>query len=303
MYYNFYFEVIKRILDRAIESYSCREQIPIQNIDKQIAEHIEKTRPEWLKPDPNINYANPLCRLGYIFAYAGANATLFEKTICRSRHLEALLREKAAGSINICAVGGGPGTELLGLTKYLLTKRIALREIKFTVLDIVHEWSEIWDYLAEESRDALNKNSSISLTIDKSFHPIDVVDPASYKSYAWLFEKANLMVFNYLISENKISLANFVGALSEMVRKAPIGCHFIVIDNLERKSAFRRNVKNALEKSGLNNSEEFEIGDKMSDNEAVLREYVQRFNNHPRQKFRRGEKDYPTVFAIVAQKV
>ena len=304
MYSNFYFETIKKILDRSIASYGCREKMPTAQIDKEIARHIRETRPKYWKPNPDINYDNPLCRLGYIYTYAGANATLFEKTISRSEQLQALLRERIAGNVNICAVGGGPGTELLGLTKYLLVKKLVVSEIKFIVLDLVHEWSETWEYLANESQNILRKNLPTPSVIHKSFHPINVVDPASYKSYAWLFEKANLMVFNYLISENKISMPSFVGALSEMVRRAPVGCYFIVIDNLERKPAFRQNVKNALKKSGLINLEEFEIGDKMSDNEAVLKEYVDRFNSRPRRWFRvciNGEK-YPTVFAVVAQK-
>lgn len=167
---NFYFEIIKKILDRSIEHYSRREEMSILKIDEEITQHIEATsREHWNNADPNIDYDKPLCRLGYLFTHAGAQATLFERTIRLSEHLQALLKLKAQDNINICTVGGGPGTELLGLTKYLLTTQITLCEITFTVLDGVPKWGETWDHLANESRDAFRKNISAPPLIHKSF--------------------------------------------------------------------------------------------------------------------------------------
>src|SRR5215813_12971703 len=115
-YTNFYFDTIKKILDHSIQNFSAREGIPISQIDAEISGHIKNTSPEYRNPDPNINYYNPLCRLGYLFTHAGANATLFERALDNSQHLSSLLSLRAKKSINICTVGGGPGTELLGLT-------------------------------------------------------------------------------------------------------------------------------------------------------------------------------------------
>lgn len=132
---------------------------------------------------------------------------------------------------------------------------------------------------------------------------MNVVDPTSYKEYAWLFEKADLMVFNYLISENKVRLPNFVGALSEMLQRTPSGCCFTVIDRLERKTSFRIDITNILRELGLDICGEYEIDGVMTDSQAVLEDYIHRFNQRsPRRWFQNSKDRTPTVFAIIALK-
>lgn len=301
-YTNFYFDTIKKILDQSIQSYSAREGKPIPLIDAEISAHIKNTSPEYRNPDPNINYNDPLCRLGYLFTHAGANATLFERTIDYSSHLKTLISSKSAHCINICTVGGGPGTELLGLTKYLLKTNTAFHEIFFTVLDSVPEWSETWSFIADESVNAFLQNLNPPPNINRAFQPMNVVQASSYKSYAWLFAKADLMVFNYLLSENKIRLPSFTNALNEMILRTPTGCYFVVIDRLERGTSFRQDVINIFNNSGLHLHENIEIDDVMSDAEAALGDYPVRFVSRPRRWFRTPNYRNPTVFALVAQK-
>jgi hypothetical protein len=299
---DFYFEIIKKILDQSISSYCLREKKPIPVVDSEIAEHIKNTSPEYQNPDPDINYDEPLCRLGYLFKHAGANATLFERTIDSSSHIKTFISSRTSSNINICTVGGGPGTELLGLTKYLLNRNVACREIHFTVLDNVPEWSETWTYIANESQNAFLTNSGTPPIIHKMFIPMDVVEASSYKSYAWLFEKTDLVIFNYLLSENKVRLPIFANALDELILRTPSGCYFAVIDRLEHTTTFRQDVINIFSQSGLKIHECFEFDGVMSDYETPLGDYPTRFKSHPRKWFRTPDKKYPTVFSFVAQK-
>lgn len=55
----------------------------------------------------------------------------------------------------MCAVGGGPGTELLGLAKYLLRKPGFPKRIAFTLLDSVPQWAETWQQLADAVEEEL----------------------------------------------------------------------------------------------------------------------------------------------------
>lgn len=305
---NFYFEIIKKILDDSIKIYRELKSTPIDEIYSEITTHIKSTSKEYRFECPNIHYDDPLCRLGYLFAHAGANATLFERTIQSSAQLRNFIISRDKNDLHVCSVGGGPGTELLGLTKFLLINQISCKSLSFNVLDKIHQWSESWNFIADEAEAAINNHFNSSIIISRSFDPIDVVDPRSYEKYAWHFRKTNLIIFNYLLSENKKDLNFFPKVLTELMNRTPKGCYFIVIDRLEQQTSFNQNVQGFIEQSGLNICDNIIIGNTaqdcvMTDKEIVLEEYIKRFGNQrPRRWFRTEKGKIPTVFAIVAQK-
>lgn len=302
MHENLYFETIKNVLDKSIQSLSHRTGKPLSEIDAEISAHIERTSNEHRQPDPNINYNDPLCRLGYLFTHVGANAALFEQSIRRCDALSRFIVGCSNNSMALCTVGGGPGTELLGLTKYFISEASVPSSVHFTVLDSVPHWAETWEIIASECQNLLTRHIGRYPVIHKAFQPMDVVDPLDYANYAWLFEKIDIFVYNYLVSENQVRLQGFEGALSDMVEKAKAGCFFVVIDRLERMTSFRSNVRDVFDRSGLDVVCDFEIGGVMSDDESALGDYLRRFDRRPRRWFRTRWARHPTVFAIVAQK-
>src|SRR5690606_25196920 len=115
-----------------------------------------KTATEHRRDEPAIDYDDALCRLGYLYRHAPANATLFEQVLLGSGELRGKIRDAAHNVLRIFAIGGGPGTELLGLAKYLLRRQRSIpRKIRFTVLDNVPHWGETWEQLAEAVEDEL----------------------------------------------------------------------------------------------------------------------------------------------------
>ena len=223
MYKNLYFETVKLVLDHAIASYCHQKGVEQEQVDQDIVAHIIDTANQHQNPDPSIDYANPLCRLGYMYVHAGVNATLFELTIKKSPSLSTIINGRANDKISVCAVGGGPGTELLSLAKYSLTTKSAPCDIEFTVLDNIPEWAESWTQLGTIVQDRMRSALNTKVSVSKSFLQMDVTSPTSYKSYAWLFEGIDIFVFNYLLSENQVHLETFRDALDEMVAKAPEG--------------------------------------------------------------------------------
>jgi hypothetical protein len=250
-YRNLYFETIKRVLDQAIESYSHRTGTSISDIDAQIANHIETTSSEHYNPDPNINYKDPLCRLGYLFVHAGANAYLFEQTITESRDLSHCVNQHDNRALHVCTIGGGPGTELLGLIKYGLSRQTAPSDLHFTVIDNVPEWGESWELLAEACQELMSQHLGHCPIIHRGFYPLNATDPSSYNPYAWLLEKVDVIVFNYLLSENQVRLPEFEGALSIIKKRTKDETLFVVIDRLERNTTFRQKVIDVFYRSGF----------------------------------------------------
>lgn len=223
-----------------------------------IRTHIDATAKEHQKDEPDIKYEDPLCRLGYLYRHATANATLFELVLRESGELRSVIRQSTDQRLNMCAVGGGPGTELLGLAKYLLRRpgfiekyllrrRRFPKKITFTLLDSVPQWAETWQQLADaveaELQRATEESSSKTCpSIVPAFLPLDVLRAESYNSYAYQFGGSQVMIFNYLFSESKTRLTEGKAAVNRLHAMAPKGCVFVVIDRLENNPKFKDDV-------------------------------------------------------------
>ena len=252
-----YIELVRRVLEEAVKTYAAGKGLAVPDVLAQIREHIDKTAREHRRDEPNIDYDDPLCRLGYLYRHAPANATIFEQVLQGSDELRDKIRRAHKGVLHVCSVGGGPGTELLGLAKHLLRRSLISRllrrprhlprKIIFTVLDNIPHWAETWQQLAEaveaEIRAALTGEDAEAPTIAPTFLPMDVLDPASYQQYAFQFSKADVIVFNYLFSENKTRLVDALDSVRHLARTCPPGCVFVVIDRLEHSPTFSDQVR------------------------------------------------------------
>lgn len=303
-----YFEIVKAVLDKTIAKFEQDTGTTRDQIDATISSHIRATSAEYNNPAPDIKYEDPLCRLGYLYMHVGANATLFEKTLKDVPALVKMMRESNEASLTITAVGGGPGTELLGLYKFLRDPIIPIcpKKITFNVLDLTPQWAETWKLLAaaaEEHLDATPQTEWSKPTLSRNFQPMDVVNPSSYSSYASFFEDTDMFVFNYLLSENKVRLPDFAKALTVLASKAPEKCQFVFIDRLEHQTSFRSDVIELIKNTGLvirNPNKTYDSC--MDEDEAALSDYPKRFGSRPRRWFRTKKTRKPTVFAVVAQK-
>ncbi len=242
-----YIDLIRRVLEQAVEAYAKTSGMAVSEVLASIRSHIDNTAKEHQKDEPDIKYEDALCRLGYIYRHATANATLFELVLRESGDLRAVIRQSADQRLNMCAVGGGPGTELLGLAKYLLRRSGFPKKITFTLLDAVPQWAETWQQLADAVEEELQRatdatGSKTCPAIVPAFLPLDVLKAESYASYAYQFNGSQVVIFNYLFSENKKRLADAKGAVAKLYAMAPKGCVFVVIDRLENDPGFKDGV-------------------------------------------------------------
>jgi hypothetical protein len=255
-----YIDLIRRVLEQAVDSYASATGQQVSEVLAAIRTHIDATAQEHQKGEPDIKYAEALCRLGYLYRHATANATLFEHVLLESGRLRSIIAKSAGQRLNICAVGGGPGTELLGLAKFLLIGRRKFpKKINFTVLDNIPQWAETWQQLADAVEEELQRatsedNTATCPSIVPAFLPLDVLKAESYTSYSYQFSTSQVIVFNYLFSENKSRLTEALGAVASLRAMAPKGCEFVVIDRLEGNRTFSDSVI-ALFQDVFNNKE------------------------------------------------
>ena len=307
---HMYIELVRDILLGHVEKYASDNNRTKVEVLTQIREQMDSTSSEYWSEQPSIEYENPLCRLGYLYRHVTANATLFEHVLDIADEVSSKIRAAAGDVLNVCALGGGPGTELLGLAKYMLRRhhRPMPRRLNFAVLDNVPQWAETWTPLADAVESQLasqGDQGGQQPTIVPSFQTMDVLDASSYASYAFQFSRADIVVYNYLFSENKSQLGDAEPAIQRLAELTRPGCKFVVIDRLEGdpqfsddvmelfNSVFDDDIQSTTHNGVLAADEQIEdLGDELLD---IL--------GKPRMTFFRDyEKRIPTVFWFVAER-
>ncbi len=303
-----YFQAVKSVLDASIPILASQRSLTIPEIDQLISQRIEETSNQHQNPNPDIPYNDPFCRLGYLFVHCAANATLFEWTLRASRPLQELIQQRDGGSLSVATIGGGPGTELLGLLRFFKDWECCPtvpRDLSFHVLDFVPQWSETWNHLANVAQTMIGCPScGHGCHVSRQFLPMNVIEKGSYEDYGWFFAEQDIFVLNYLLSENQVELGDFADTLNLIVNRAKDNAYFVVIDRLENNPTFQNSVSAQLAGAGLSvlSEREFHRTNTVADPETDLGDYLTRFNRRPRRWFRTFNHREPTAFSIVAQK-
>ena len=199
---------------------------------------------------------------------------------------------------------------MLGAGKYLLRRssRGLPRKIAFTVIDNIAPWSETWQQLADDVEDlfsfTLEDTEVAPPIIAPSFLTLDVFDASSYDDLAYSLSKADIVVCNYLFSENKSRLAEADPAIERVAELTRPGCKFVVIDRLEGTTSFRSDVCNLLESAfgagidGGTFAGTLDADEEIDDMGPKLRKFL----GAPRVKFFTSVVRNPTVFWVVFER-
>ena len=128
------------------------------------------------------------------------------------------------------------------------------KTLDFVLLDRVPYWGESWDQLKVGARQVLEaaaQESKLALpSVNLSFYPMDVTDPHSYENYAWLFKDIDIVVFDYVISENLDRLPGCKASIKCLASKARKGAAFVFIDRKEHSERINTWLVTILPKVG-----------------------------------------------------
>ncbi|NDC79199.1 MAG: hypothetical protein EBZ67_15210 [Chitinophagia bacterium] len=289
-----YFEVIKAALDALVDGICRHRSLSRQQAMRMAAAHLQTMSAEWFSGDkPNIVYGDPLCRFAYLYCHTGVNANLCEVSIRDSAQVADLIERRLddAGELKVCAFGGGPGTELLALSKHLCNTRRGRPQgdINFTLLDLVPEWAESWNALEsnikECLRDQFGERRNWPFTISKTFQPYDMTRIEQYANLGQLF-RHDLYVLNYVLSEIFTDQDAFARLVARMAQEAPAGAMFLIVDRDQpRVVAWAREL---LAAAGLNEVQFTQTNSNMDLDErrTTLMEYEREINHRPRLTWR-----------------
>ena len=303
-----YMEILRRVVEDAVTNNAIETGRTSKEVLAVVKQHIDRTASQHRRDNPSIDYLDPLCRIGYLYRHLPANATLCERALRKASVLPQIGDNGEGSTLNVCALGGGPGTELLALAKHLvLCPQLMPAEISFTLVDHVSQWAETWQQLAELVESYLAQ--SIEETgfepprIKPNFIALDVLSHSTYQNYTRDFRRADVIVFNYLFSENKERLNEAQATLERLVSLAPATCAFVVVDRLEYVTPFKDQVVGLFEAVFGKHIEVYFDNRSIDTDEdkSTLGQELLDTLGFPRLKFYTFNRE-PTAFWFVAQK-
>jgi hypothetical protein len=211
------FQIIKSVLDEAYV------EIPGDEAEKDqvINDALEYLRGEYsqLWKECNINYSDPRTRFAYIYAYVTSHSNLVCSIIQQNTVLGNLFDNQ---KVNVACIGGGPGSDFLGILKYLMTNKKS-PTIKFQLCDREKSWAESWS-------DVDDKVEDLEFRISTSYLPLDVTKRDDWESHRKYFQ-SDLFTMIYFMSE-VFSLRDSADEyFAHLFNQAKIGSLFLFIDN------------------------------------------------------------------------
>jgi len=212
-------QLIKTVLDDLygrihIQVEQDKDDLIRAEIDTISMEYGQLTRPN-TKP---INYSDPIKRFAYLYKYTVAHADYIMQGIQESDELCALFRRT---EVDVSCLGGGPGSDLLGILKYIMASECS-PTLTCYIFDKERAWGDSW------SRVARRMNATCRL--HPVFQQMDVTDSHTWSCYEEYLQ-ADLFTLSYFMSEVWKFKTNAEPFFNHTLSRSKPGALVLFIDN------------------------------------------------------------------------
>ena len=233
------FKSLGNVLDQSVSDWTLNTGLPLDSFVPQVKEAILRMGNEYYsRKRPEIPFGDPIYRSAYLYQYAPANALAVEAVLNydanNQRLISGLLTSKQR--ISLCCLGGGPGSEIVGVAKWIVRQQLGTTQLEVLVTDKYPQWKDQW----QSVRDTLNTNFLAGgavpakrppLVVSRGFAKVDVIDPASARLPA-LRRGFDLYVVSYVVSHiyTPEGLSRFRQFMRSVMDSAPKGSKFLFMD-------------------------------------------------------------------------
>jgi hypothetical protein len=125
-------------------------------------------------------------------------------------------------NVVISCIGGGPGSDYLGIIKYVMSKPNR-PSLKCYLFDREEEWSEAWS--------DVDRKVEKSLSISTIFQRFDVTSPQDVGAHRKFIRQSDLFTLTYFMSEVHSQQAQCAPFFSKLMQDAKSGSAFMYLDN------------------------------------------------------------------------
>lgn len=182
-------QLIKMVLD---EAYN---ELPVQQEaekDRLVKAELERLTPAYRNltdaARPPINYSEPVTRFAYIYKYTVAHADYIRQLVRGCPSISELFTRT---KVDVACLGGGPGSDLLGIMKHMLQSGSSTK-FKCFIFDKERAWGDSWSDVAD--------NLQAPFQVFPIFEQLDVTDSTTWSSYH-KFLRADLFTLSFFMSE------------------------------------------------------------------------------------------------------
>lgn len=222
-----------------------------------------------------VDYAAPENRLAYVYCYVAAHSDYVYQILNRTTKILGS-NLTARKKIVVTALGGGPGSDLVGLMQYLVEcNDCKLETVTAYLCDREQAWADCWTEIGEEVQAGFRLNVN--------FQPLDVTNADSWtKQKKYL--SADLFLLVYFASEVASLGEKAAQFWAELSMSAKAGSYMLVIDN---DHTFFNDfiVKNVVGKNwSVLKEEGLYLTPSGDEQKSDLGEHLQRYGRHPKLK-------------------
>jgi hypothetical protein len=215
------FQVVKTVLDELYARIDLPTDEQKDQLIKQRLKYlgqIYNNLPEGLQ----VDHSDIATRFAYIQRYVTCHANLVYQAIEGTPELGNLFD---ASKVHMTCLGGGPGSELVGVLKFLLVNDKNPR-LHCTLYDKEKRWGECWSDLADKVGSTIN--------IQTHCESMDVLDSDDWGSNV-KYLQSDLFTMIYFLSEIEAKRAEAEPFFHNLFDKAKPGAFFLFIDNKHTK--------------------------------------------------------------------
>lgn len=212
------FQLVKTVLD---EIYA-EIQLPGEaEKDAAIKEKLNYLSDQYKKltSGEDVDYADPITRFAYIYRYVTSHANIIHNIIQYCPELNLFFND--AEAVTMTCIGGGPGSDLLGVLKYLINSdRSPI--LRCTLYDREEAWGESWQ--------DVDKKIGAALRISTYFQRFDVGVPITWRNRS-KYLNSDFFTMSYFMSEVYKIKDAAMPFFENLFANAKDGSLFLYIDN------------------------------------------------------------------------
>jgi len=275
-------QLIKEVLDDVYNEIDATNDTEKDKIIVDKLKNLSTAYNNLARLDNNcIDYSNPATRFAYIYRYTVAHADYIMQIIMQNIQMKTeLCNLFKQNTVKVASIGGGPGSDLLGILKYMIQAK-ASATLDCHLFDKEDAWRNSWDNIknvvAKQVRGQVDMKVDFHMKV--AFQQINVEDKATWKD----FLQFDLFTLSYFVSEvwkRRDKAAPFFNHFMSQMKQ---GSMLIYIDNGDDlffnwfdKIADNNYLKRVLSEDyyslGLSNNEQ----------KRDLEPYLSKFSNNPK---------------------
>lgn len=269
------FELLKAVLDRVYNRLPGEDD---KEKDAQIRQKIQELRDAYadLRSGHDIDYSDPVTRFAYLFKYVNTHAAYLSKLVDETSEIQDVLRRQPFAKV--ASLGGGPGTETIGLTDFLMrhSNPAAHHHVSMRLFDREDLWFDEWDPVLEEL--AWLEELKIS-----GFSRLDVIDREHWSRRTEHVQGADLFLAVYFLSELFAHRAEAAEYFEYLAANAKPGAAFFYLDN--SPPDFTEWLDAILLNQGwvwIKGETQRHLTPPTAEEKMELKEYIARFDHRPK---------------------